>query len=94
VLVKDQWVGPCEQVWNVPIAWRICGPGKPSSRLSTEALLFPTTSLDVVVEKLGTDLRIDQPLCCGLCRDSFFLRVVDLFKFVDDYAKGCYTWTM
>jgi hypothetical protein len=56
VSVKDRWVDPREQVLNVPIACRCYGPGKPSSWLSTEACLFPTTSLAVVGEKLGTNL--------------------------------------
>jgi hypothetical protein len=29
-------------------------------------------------------------VCCGLGRDPFFSRAVDLFKSVDDYVKGCY----
>jgi hypothetical protein len=36
VLVKDRWVGPREQVLNVPIIGQRYGPGKPSSWLSTE----------------------------------------------------------
>jgi hypothetical protein len=32
----------------------------------------PTASLAVVGEKLGTDPRIGQPTCCGLCREPFF----------------------
>jgi hypothetical protein len=58
VSVKDRWVDPREQVLNVPIACLCYGPGKPSSWLSTEAYLFPTTSLAVVGEKLGTNLQI------------------------------------
>jgi hypothetical protein len=56
VSVKDRWVGLREQVLKVPITcWRYV-LGKPSSRLSTETCLFPTTSLAVMGEKLGTDL--------------------------------------
>jgi hypothetical protein len=29
-----------------------------------------------------------------LGREPFFSRVVDMFKYVDDYMKGCYAWTM
>jgi hypothetical protein len=32
----------------------------------------PTASLAVVREKLGTDPRIDQRACYGLCREPFF----------------------
>jgi hypothetical protein len=53
--VKDRWVGSCEQVLNVTIASQLYGPGKPSSWLSIEALLFPAASLAVVGEKLSTD---------------------------------------
>jgi hypothetical protein len=45
VSVKDRWVGPHEQVLNVPFVCRRYGPGKPSSLLSIEAWLKPTTSL-------------------------------------------------
>jgi hypothetical protein len=71
----------------------VYGPNKPSSRLLIEACLFSTVSLAVVGKKLGMDIRISQPLCCELCRESFFSGVMDLFKSVDDYAIGCYTWT-
>jgi hypothetical protein len=72
----------------------VYGPSKPSSQLSIEALLFPTASLAVVGEKLGTDPWIGQLACCGLCREPFFSGVVDLFKSVDDCAKDCYMLTM
>jgi hypothetical protein len=32
----------------------------------------PTASLVGSGEKLGMDPRIDQPACCGLCREPFF----------------------
>jgi hypothetical protein len=94
VSVKDRWVGPIEKVLNVPIACRCYGPGKPSSWLSSEACLFPTVSLAVVGEKLGTDPRIRQPSSCGLCWEPFFSGVVDLYKSVDDFVKGCYALIM
>jgi hypothetical protein len=53
-----------------------------------------TASLVGLGEKLGTDLRIDQPLCCELYQEPFFSGVVALLNPVDDYVKGCYTWTM
>jgi hypothetical protein len=61
--------------------------------MSTEACLFPTTSLAVVEEKLGTDMWIRQPSSCGLCQEPFFSGVVDLYKSVDDFMKGCYGLT-
>jgi hypothetical protein len=59
-----------------------------------QKLNLPTVSLAVVGEKLGTDPRIGQSACYGLCREPFFSGVVDLFKSVDDSAKGCYMWTI
>jgi hypothetical protein len=41
VSVKDRWVGPREQVLNVPIACRRYVPDKPSSRSSIESWLYP-----------------------------------------------------
>jgi hypothetical protein len=58
VSINDRGVGTCEQVLNVLIACHRYGPGKPSSWLSTEACLFPTSSLAVMGEKLG----MDQPV--------------------------------
>jgi hypothetical protein len=93
VSVKDRWVGRRKQVLNVLIACQRYGPGKPSSRLSTEAWLFPTASLTILAEKRGTDPWTGQLACCGLCRKSFFLGAVDLYKSIDDYMKGCYVLT-
>jgi hypothetical protein len=45
-----------------------------------------------VFNELGTDLRITQ-LGWGLCREPFFSGAVNLFKSIDDSAKGCYMWT-
>jgi hypothetical protein len=61
----------------------------------------PTTSLVGSGEKLGTDPRIGQSACCGLCREPFFSGTVALLNYVGDYAKGCHvrgayaghTWT-
>jgi hypothetical protein len=39
------------------------------------------------------DPRTGQPACCGLGFEPFFSGAVDLFKFADDYAKGCYALT-
>jgi hypothetical protein len=93
VLVKDRGISTREQVLNVPIACRWYGPGNPSSRLSKKAWLFPTASLAVLGEKLGTDSRTGQLACCGLCQEPFFSGAMDLFKSIDDYVKGCYALT-
>jgi hypothetical protein len=93
VSIKDRWVGIREQVLNVPIACQRYRPDKPSSWLSIEAYIFPTASLAVMGEKLGMDSRTGQSVCCGLGQEPFFSGVVDLFKSVDDYLKGCYALT-
>jgi hypothetical protein len=36
------------------------------------------------------DPQIGQPMCCGLCREPFFLGVVTLLNSVGDCAKGCH----
>jgi hypothetical protein len=51
---------------------------------------IPTTSLVDSGEKLGMDPRIDQPACCGLCREPFFSGAVVLLNSIDDYVKVCY----
>jgi hypothetical protein len=53
----------------------------------------PTTSMVVLGEKLGTDLRIGQPSCYGLGQEPFFSGAVALLNSVDDYVKGFYALT-
>jgi hypothetical protein len=72
----------------------IYGPNKPNSLPSTEGGFTPTTSMAGSGEKLGMDPWIGQPSGCGLCQESFFSRAVALFIAADDYAKGCYMWTV
>jgi hypothetical protein len=50
--------------------------------------------MDVLEEKLGTDPKIGQPVCCALYREPFFSGAVVLFIAVDDFAKGCYALTV
>jgi hypothetical protein len=59
----------------------------------TEGGFTPIASMASSGEKLGMDLRIGQPLCCGLCRESFFSRAMALCIAVDDFVKGCYALT-
>jgi hypothetical protein len=53
-----------------------------------------TSSMVVLGEKLGTDPRIGQPMCCGLCREPFFSGALALLNSIDDYTKGYYALTM
>jgi hypothetical protein len=62
-------------------------PSKPSSLISTEGDFTPTASMVDSGEKLGTDSRIGQPSCCGLCRESFFSGGIALFIVVDNFVK-------
>jgi hypothetical protein len=52
-----------------------------------------TAWMAVLGEKLGMDLCFNQPLCCELGQEPFFLGAVVLLNSVDDYAKGCYALT-
>jgi hypothetical protein len=54
----------------------------------------PTASLVGSGEKLGTDPRIGQLVCCGLYQEPFFSGAVALLNAVDNLMKGCYTLTM
>jgi hypothetical protein len=88
--VKDRWVGPREQVLNVPIAYWCYGPSKPSSLTSTEGGLTPTTSIIGLREKLGMNPWMGKPSCCRLGREPFYSGAVALSIIVDDFVKGCY----
>jgi hypothetical protein len=91
--LRTNGLAPASKYWMYRSHAGVYGPIKPSGRLLTEAWLFPTVSLAVVGERLGTDSWIGQPTCCGMCRELFFMGAVDLFKSVDDCVKGCYMWT-
>jgi hypothetical protein len=73
---------------NIPIAYRRYGSGKPSTLPLIEGGFTPTTSMVVLGEKLGMDLRIGQLACCELGQEPFFSIAVALFIAVDDFAKG------
>jgi hypothetical protein len=83
-------VVPHEQVLNVPIACRWYGFNKPSSWSSLGAWLTAPASLAGLGEKLGTDPRIGQPACCGLCREHFFSGAVGSIQTYRRLAKGCH----
>jgi hypothetical protein len=94
VSIKDRWIDPHEQVLNIPIACWWFGRSKPSSLSSTEAWLKPTASMVGFKEKLGTDLRISQPTCWGLCREPLFSGVVGSVQIYRWLTKGCHVLTM
>jgi hypothetical protein len=72
----------------------VYGPSKSSSLPSTEGDFTSIASMAGSGEKLGTNPRISQPSCCGLCREPFFSGAVPLFIAIDNFVKGCYMWTM
>jgi hypothetical protein len=82
--VKDRWVGPREQVLNVPITYWYMGPVSLVAGCQRKVGFAPTASMVVLGEKLNTDLRIGQPLCCELGREPFFLGAVTLLNSVND----------
>jgi hypothetical protein len=51
---------------------------------------MPHASLAGSGEKLGTDPQIDQPACCGLCREPFFSGVVGFVQICRCLTKGCH----
>jgi hypothetical protein len=53
---------------------------------------MPPASLASSGEKLGTNPRIGQPVCCGLCREPFFSGAVGSIQIYRRLAKGCLIW--
>jgi hypothetical protein len=51
---------------------------------------MPPSSLAGSGEKLGTNPRIGQPVCCGLCREPFFSRAVGYVQIYRCLMKGCH----
>jgi hypothetical protein len=90
VSVKHRWVVPREQVLNVLIICRCYGPSKLSSWSPSGAWLTLLASLAGSEEKLGMDLRIGQPACCGLCRVPFFSGAVESIQIYRRLTKGCH----
>jgi hypothetical protein len=93
VWIKDRWIGPREQVLNVPIACWYIGSISLVAGRQQKVGFTPTASMVGLGEKLGMDPWIGQLLCCGLYWKLFFPGAVALLNSVDDYVKGCYTRT-
>jgi hypothetical protein len=51
---------------------------------------MPPASLAGSGEKLGTDPRIGQPTCYGLCREPFFSGAVGSIQICRRLTKGCH----
>jgi hypothetical protein len=59
---------------------------------SIDACLFSIASMVVTGEKLGRDLQIGQPVCCGSGWEPFVSGAVDPFNSIDNYVKGCHMY--
>jgi hypothetical protein len=92
--VKDRWVDPHEQVFNIPITCWWYESSKPSNLISIEGGFTPSASMAGSREKLGMDPWIGRPSYCGLYREPFFSGVVTLYIAFDDFTKGYYALTM
>jgi hypothetical protein len=90
--MKERWVGPREQVLNVPIACWWYGPSESSSLSSTKVCLKSTASLVGLGEKLCIDLRISQLACYGLCREPLFSGPVGSVQICRWLVKGYHVW--
>jgi hypothetical protein len=62
----------------------------PVTQIIVKSLAYAPASLAGSGEKLGTDPRIDQPACCGLCREPFFSGAVGSIQICRRPAKGCH----
>jgi hypothetical protein len=83
VSIKDRWIGPREQVLNVPIACWWYGSST------------PTASMIGLGEKLGTNPRISHLACWGLCWEPLFSGAVESVQIYHRLMKGCHaliTW--
>jgi hypothetical protein len=94
VPVKDRWVGPREQVLNVPIVYRRYGPDSPSSQPSTEGWLCPHYFNGCIGREIGYGLVNRSAIVLWIRSGAFFSGAVALLNSVDDYAKGCYALTV
>jgi hypothetical protein len=88
VSVKDGWVGPCDQVLNVLIAYRSYGPGKPSTWPSIEGWLCSHCFNGWLRRETGYG-----PVNWSAVVLWIESGAVALLNSVDDYVKGCYALT-
>jgi hypothetical protein len=70
--------------------WSHTGIYGPSNPPSTEDGFTFIASMAALREKLGTDPRIGQTVCCALCREPFFSRAVASTIAVDNFTKDCH----
>jgi hypothetical protein len=80
--VKDRWVGPREQVLNIPITCWCYGPSKPSSLPSIVVWLSLLLLWLWVGGKLGGDPQIGQLACWGCTQEPCFSGAVTISNYV------------
>jgi hypothetical protein len=91
--LRTNGFAPAGKYWTYRSHDDVYGPSKPSSWSSIGVSLTPPTSLVGSGEKLLTDPRIDQPACCGLCREPFFSGAMRSVQIYRRLTKCCYMWT-
>jgi hypothetical protein len=88
--LRTEGLVPMRKYWTYRSHAGVYGPSKPSSLSLTEVWLKSIASLVGLGEKLDTDPRIDQPACCGLCREPFFSGAVGSVQICRRLVKGCH----
>jgi hypothetical protein len=91
--LRTDGLAPASKYWMYQSHVGDIGPVSLVASRQQKVGFAPTFSMAILREKLSTDPRIGQPVCCGLCRKPFFLGVVARLNSVDDYIKGCYALT-
>jgi hypothetical protein len=69
--LRTNGLAPTSEYWTYWLHAGVYGLSKPSNLQSTKGGFTPTASMSSSGEKLGTDPRIGQPSCCGLCQEPF-----------------------
>jgi hypothetical protein len=90
VSVKDRWVGPHEQVLNVPIECRWYGSDKPSSLLSTDVWLSSLLYW-LAWERNWVHRPMDQLTdVLWIVSEAIFLRSSNFIQLYQWLVKGCH----
>jgi hypothetical protein len=69
--LRTDGLTPVRKYWLHRSHVGVYGHNNHSSWLPTGAWICPHYFIGISGEKLGTDPRIGQPACCGLCREPF-----------------------
>jgi hypothetical protein len=91
--LRTNGLTPASKYWTYRSHVSVMGTVSLVAGYQQKLVFSPTASLVVVRAKLGMDPRIIQSSTCGLCRETFSWPI-DLYKSVDNFAKGCYALTV